>query len=592
VVDPASVWVGSPFVDPRELSLPQLGLFLWIYGQALYYAAGVLKEGTDLLLLIPGFSKLTASMVMPIIGAVPSAMMVVACSTSPTADSQMGVAMGVLSGSIVVLLTVTWALSILIGRVELDRPRLDSSAFRSNGSVPTKSSLVKIRQPKFSFSKTGVQILPMVSKNAVLMLGTAALFLVGQVPAALAKSRWPECHIEALDSSDCNAQRKYVHGYMLVGAVMCGLIFLVYHLVQYRAIAGTSNLHMLEMQVHLIQEGVVTLRGALQSVFLLRFPEIKSINDVTSDQAKDYAELVVKDQEVRKQLQDVLCPFFMYYDANHSNGIDTTEFYQVVKDLGGEGSQLSEKQLDALFRQCDKDESENIDFQEFTDMTLASLKMMVLKDPVQEQSSVWNQDQQQARTFRKMFSGKNGELELEEIDDEDVPEDLVDLSASDKQLRLKMRAARKLAFGALMVVIFTEPIVDVLQEIGMQLGVAPFYVSFIAAPFACNAPDFVAAYAYSIKKNSRSSSVAFMALVGSVCMCNTMGLGIFYWSLYSKTQPYTFQAESLAVLFVQVVVGFLACNERQTMGHAVVVTLLYPTCLAIVWVLENKVGID
>ena len=52
---------------------------------------------------------------------------------------------------------------------------------------------------------------------------------------------------------------------------------------------------------------------------------------------------------------------------------------------------------------------------------------------------------------------------------EAMPVDLVDMTPVQQQWRVKLRAARKLVLGLALIVVFSAPIIDVLNEIGKRL---------------------------------------------------------------------------------------------------------------------------
>lgn len=48
-----------------------------------------------------------------------------------------------------------------------------------------------------------------------------------------------------------------------------------------------------------------------------------------------------------------------------------------------------------------------------------------------------------------------------------------------------------MGLGTATVLLFSDPMVDVLSELGAVLGIAPFYVSFVLAPLASNASELL-----------------------------------------------------------------------------------------------------
>ena len=93
-----------------------------VYGCGLLQAANLISDGSELLLevLSPG---LVGGLLLPILGAVPDAAVIVASglgATQEEAQEQVSVGMGTLAGSTVMLLTVAWGGSLWVGRCDLD----------------------------------------------------------------------------------------------------------------------------------------------------------------------------------------------------------------------------------------------------------------------------------------------------------------------------------------------------------------------------------------------------------------------------------------------------------------------------------------
>jgi hypothetical protein len=57
--------------DPADVGLTGLLWLFLSYGFALYYAANMIGEGSELLLLVPSMAGLVGGVVLPLLGAVP-----------------------------------------------------------------------------------------------------------------------------------------------------------------------------------------------------------------------------------------------------------------------------------------------------------------------------------------------------------------------------------------------------------------------------------------------------------------------------------------------------------------------------------------
>ena len=109
----------------------------------------------------------------------------------------------------------------------------------------------------------------------------------------------------------------------------------------------------------------------------------------------------------------------------------------------------------------------------------------------------------------------------DDAEEEEIPEDFTDLSPEEQQVAIKWRAFKMLFVGTAMVVYFSDPMVDVMQEIAVRANLSPFYVSFILAPLASNASEVLASQYYAAKKTRKTITVALSALEGAASMNNT-----------------------------------------------------------------------
>lgn len=132
---------------------------------------------------------------------------------------------------------------------------------------------------------------------------------------------------------------------------------------------------------------------------------------------------------------------------------------------------------------------------------------------------------------------------------------------------------------------------DVLGAVGDRTGIPAFYVSFVIAPLASNASELIASYSYALKKTSKSISISLQALQGAACMNNTFCLAIFMALIYFKGLAWEFSAETISIVFAQIIVAVVSAQEYQTVVSAAGVFAVYPICLAMVATLESM-GFD
>jgi Ca2+/Na+ antiporter len=177
-------------------------------------------------------------------------------------------------------------------------------------------------------------------------------------------------------------------------------------------------------------------------------------------------------------------------------------------------------------------------------------------------------------------------------EDEELPEEFRDLSPEEQQKQIKMMSLKKMLIGTFLVLIFSDPMVDVLAQIGAQTGIPPFYVSFILAPLASNASELLSSKKLAERKTTSSITASLQTLEGAACMNNTFCLGIFFVLIYVQGLAWKFTAETATIFFVQVLVfGLVMKGKTQTMKDALIIFACYPVSLIFVAVLE-ACGID
>ncbi|TVU22849.1 hypothetical protein EJB05_32569 [Eragrostis curvula] len=148
-------------------------LFLVLaYGFLMYKAATYLSAGSELLLEIMG-PGLVGGLLLPILGALPDALLVLASGLSgnkETAQSQVLVGMGLLAGSTVFLLTLLWGTCVVVGKCDLG----------PNGNA------VDLENTKgWSLTGTGITTDVQTSYAARIMAISVIPFVIAQFPVML-----------------------------------------------------------------------------------------------------------------------------------------------------------------------------------------------------------------------------------------------------------------------------------------------------------------------------------------------------------------------------------------------------------------------
>jgi Ca2+/Na+ antiporter len=425
------------------------------------------------------------------------------------------------------LLTIPWFLSILGGRVNIDA---DGNCMYARRMSVTGSP----------YDQTGVPNSPIVKKTALLMIGSALLYLVIQVPA------W-------LDYS--------VSGAAMTGCVLCVIGFAFYLYRQYLASQEADSVVedlVVDARVSAIKAGEVSLLGAMKELVDRRQnPKLRLIRSGTLlDSLMDDGE-----EQLRNEMRSTLEPFARQYESrSDSNKIGLDEFRIILHDLGMLQG-LADEEVARTFNSADLDHSGHIDLDELT-----RLMLIVVKD------------------FDKLVGERQGTIESDPGEEVDMPDDLEHLSPEEQQRRIKMRAAQLMLIGTLLVVIFSDPAVEVMTEIAARIDVSPFYISFILAPLASNASEVIAAYNYAKKKTRKSIQVSLTTLEGAACLNNTFCLSVFLGIVGFRHLEWTFTAEVISILFVQLTMGALVLLRQRsfTMSNAFFVLGLYPVSVMLV----------
>mmetsp|Transcript_9107 Transcript_9107/g.21813 ORF Transcript_9107/g.21813 Transcript_9107/m.21813 type:complete len:563 (+) Transcript_9107:75-1763(+) len=558
----------TPFIDPDQLTNPQLLFFTAVYGYVLFSAAGMLSDGSELLLLVPSLAGLIGSVVLPVLGAVPDGMMVLFSGLGSDAQNQVSVGVGALAGSTIMLLTMPWYLAILGGRVDIVGGECQYTKPKN-----ASDSWAKLRNK--GWFDTGVKAGGPIATNGKLMLLTSCLFLIIQVPAYIAHSTYPEC--SSGNAKQCAEAAGFEKVFSIVGAVACLFLFCVYLYIQATQANQETAAKAVRKRVAAIQSGEVTLAGACKEM-------ITAASKRRGGSAEALLESGSRDPGTVAALTDTLKPFFMYYDTDNSKSIDRNEFRYIMRDLGEKS--CTQEQLSELFTKADTSKDGQISRDEFVELVWGYLS--------NHQEMLSAKEEKKVDPVPKAANGAEDEDGGgEEDEEEEMPEDLCDLSPEEQQKRIKMRALWKMGMGTLLVLIFSDPAVDVLSQWGVNLNINPFYVSFVLAPFASNASELVAAYSYSLKKTSSTIVISLSTLLGAACMNNTFCLAIFYVLVFWKQLYWAFTAETLTIVLVQWFIGFVAVTRNVfSLGAGLMVLCMYPIAIAFVWICENKLGMD
>jgi len=371
-----------------------------------------------------------------------------------------------------------------------------------------------------------------------------------------------------VNNEDMAGYEKY---WALSGFILCVLGFIVYLAFQLRF----SN-HEAEQlkRLAVVKEYVYNGDVSLDAVMGKQSFETTGLSDY---QSIEHARTTIP-REVQENLSEILKSVFLKYDRDGNGALDKIEVARIMRDVHSQP--MPEKRLDELYKRFDRDGDGTIDFNEFIHlMWTAMVERRSAGDSLHAVEQIMC-------TVGEFHHDENGE------EAEEVPEDFSELSPEQQQVAILKRAFTFLALGTFLVVLFSDPMVEVLQEVANRINVSPFYVSFVLAPLASNASEVIASVYYAGKKTRKTITVSMTTLEGAASMNNTFCLSILLGLIYFRGLVWAYTAETIAIVLVQFIVGRMTMSG-QTMSCAkgLFILSLFPISIALVAGLE-ALGFD
>lgn len=549
----------GPTIEPSEVGLTGLIWLFLSYGYVLYYASNLIGEGSELLLLVPSLAGLVGGVVLPLLGAVPDGAIILfsGLGSLESAQESLSVGVGALAGSTIMLLTVPLALSVWGGRVDLLDG--DKANYLGKPKLSETSSLWE------TLTKTGVAVSDPIHQSGVIMMITTIPYFLIQIPAFYLHG--PSEEVAAGE-----------HWWAAAAFLICLIGLFSYMRLQLKmSQEGQDRGKRMAVVRKLLQKGKVSLSGAVAS-------QVRHVEEqIGANVNSEYQSILETDQHPKRPppsvfayLKEILADAFMTYDEDGNGHLDERESFMFFRDFH---EAILEEEMKDLFSKFDSDKSGTIDLDEFIGMAYALIKIQDAKEKMSDSPIQCN--------TREVIA----ETAFAEIEEEDIPDDLTALPPDQQQAAIKKRAFTILAIGTTLVVLFSDPMVDVMQEIAVRANLSPFYVSFILAPLASNASEVISSQYYASKKTSKTITVSLSALEGAASMNNTFCLSIFMGLLFFRGLAWQYTAETIAIILVEFIVGFLVRNKTLSTGRALLIGLVFPMSIALVATLE-ALGFD
>ncbi|KAL7543614.1 hypothetical protein ACHAXR_012920, partial [Thalassiosira sp. AJA248-18] len=557
--------------DPSAVGSSGLAWLLISYGYVLYYASNLISEGSDLLLLIPSLAGLVGGVVLPLLGAVPDGAIMLFSGLGDVEKAQetLSVGVGALAGSTIMLLTVPWALCIYHGRVDFSGP----------DETPNYKGTPKLKDSGGNWDSTGVALTPEIHHGAKMMMITTLPYFMIQIPAFFLTG----------DRETVSAGEHY---WAMGGFIVCMLFFVIYMATQVKMSNDTAHkLRRMAVIKESLKKGACSLSGALAGqVNHIEDEQIKRRNSGSAlNESSSFIDETheTPSKEVTDLLKGILGEAFRGYDQDGNGTLEKKEFSLFLTDFH---ESVTPDQLDSVFAQFDRDGNNTIDYNEFI-----CACYVIIKEAGHESEHHDNPIEQSIRSIGDLASPVAGNIfhndEGSEEEEEEVPEDLTSLSPEEQQRAIKRRAFSMLFVGTALVLLFSDPMVDVLSEVAERIGVPAFYVSFILAPLASNASEVIASQYYAAKKTRKTITVALTALEGAASMNNTFCLSIFMALIYFRGLAWQYSAETISIILVQFGMGAWALRGKMSTKTGFIVLSLFPLSVMFVALLEY-LGMD
>ncbi|KAG6542645.1 hypothetical protein Mapa_015976 [Marchantia paleacea] len=489
---------------------------------------------------------LIGGLLLPILGSLPDALLIFASGSGGTleeAQEEVMVGVGVLAGSIVMLLTVGWAGSLYAGRCDLSGPE---------GTAKDRT-LTK----RLDFYGTGVTTDEQTRcvGSWIMMLSTIP-FLCVQVPL--------------LDGHPTEGPEA-----ALVGCIV--------------AVAGVLAYCTYQVSFPWLQQKRIEEAR-------LQYMRSRALQGVTSFNKK----MALKTPYLLKERnsgpsQELLKQLFASFDSNQDGHIQKEELKGLLIGLElEEGFVPAKGQIDLWMEEFDVNMDGTLSEPEFltgiTKWAQRISKENWLRKAQQIEISALGANNPdfwaaQSTEARKVLDLLEKEAAGDESDEEE--KEITNSEAN----TIKKTAGLYLLGGAALAALFADPLVDSIGGFSSSSGIPPFFVAFVVTPFASNASELFSSILFAKQRRKKNISLTFSQLYGAVTMNNTLCLGLFLGVVYLRGLNWDFSSEVTVILLSILTIGAIG-GTRTTfpLWLSVPVLALYPLCIALVAILDHFLG--
>eukprot|EP01062_Namystynia_karyoxenos_P008972 TRINITY_DN1316_c0_g1_i1.p1 TRINITY_DN1316_c0_g1~~TRINITY_DN1316_c0_g1_i1.p1 ORF type:complete len:627 (+),score=251.81 TRINITY_DN1316_c0_g1_i1:96-1883(+) len=555
------------------------------YGYVLFTASGMISEGSELL-LFTSFKGVVGSVILPILGAVPDGAIILFSGAS---QSQLAVGVGALAGSTIMLLTIPWALATIAGRVRVEDGQPQYSKMADGKRRPAAPWYKQLGCACATDEGSNLAVLGrfmlITGLSYFIIQGPAFKFGCSQTGCGCLDDPSKDESLITLTEQACLQDiSRGERTWALAGLVAAAVLFLAYLVYNFLDSDQESNREVKAQDAadKYLAQGI-NLHG------------ICSSGQVGED-------VLLKVAEKK----------FHALDTNKSRDLDLHELQILAsqfEDGGGRTPWFGDfRKKSRLYQHCkeviEKSQEKRITLDQWKGIMLAYMKaqhpfqIAEAEEDTMRSSPRESEDQPddelEALPEKRVHGSPEPIVSGEEEDDEEdeMPEDIANLPADEQMAMLWRRSLTMMLGGTGMVLLFSDPMVDVLAGIGTFLGVPSFYISFVLAPLASNAAELLSAMNYAAKQTKATFAVGVSQLLGAACMNNTFCLAIFLTQIYVNKLRWEFSAETLSIITVELLMFVMSQRSVFPTWTAIVVGALFPASIAMVYVLENIIGLD
>jgi len=561
-----------PSISPSDVGNSGLLWLLLSYGYVMFVSSNYISEGLDLLLLVPSMAGLVGSCVLPIMTAIPDGaiMLFSGLGDLETAQETLSVGVGALAGSTIMVVTLFCSASIVEGRVDID-------ATTGKLDYQGKPKLTKSRSLLAQLFTTGVEVQGCVTIGGYVLLLTALPYLLIQVPASYMVTRNSQQDSEELGDNE--------YFWSLVALLMSLTGFCCYLLYQLQSSRNgndvAKNLRREAVTHKAVVDGMMSLSAALGQFVVESENWINSESfdngddDGVGGRDEKYVNMMGHSSslptEVYNKLLHILHPIFIKYDSDPKDGyLNPREMRYLFRDMH---ENISDTQINTLVHQFDLNHDGRISFEEFIHAMAYFIKNSYNRDIIRS-ISMGSIDENGI----EIMDSQSLSFDDEEI--EEIPKDLANKSPELQQAAIKRRACQMLLLGTTLILLFSNPIVAVINEIAVRINIPPFYVSFVILPVISNAPEIISTQFYARKKTRKSITIALSALQGSAVMNNTVCLMIFMGLVHFRGLAWNYSVETMVILGIEAALALFTKKKIMTLADACVIALLFPLSIA------------